>query len=41
MSNKVYLVFLVINILIIIVNYKLLNNPKPYPPAEIRKEFKC
>lgn len=40
MSNKVYLGSLVINILIIIVNYSLLKNPKPYPPAEIRKEFK-
>lgn len=39
MSNKVYLVFLIINILIIIVNYNLLKNPKPYPPEEIRKEF--
>lgn len=40
MSNKIYLIFLGIYILIIIVNYNLLKNPKPYPPEEIRKEFK-
>jgi len=40
MSNNLYLVFLGIYILIIIVNYNLLNNPKPYPPKEIRDEFK-
>lgn len=40
MSNKIYLIFLGIHILIIIVNYNLLKNPKPYPPEEIRKEFK-
>ena len=40
MSNKIYLILLGVNILIIIVNYNLLKNPKPYPPEEIRKEFK-
>lgn len=40
MSNKIYLIFLVVDILIIIVNYNLLKNPKPYPPKEIREEFK-
>ena len=40
MSDKIYLIFLGVNILIIIVNYNLLKKPKPYPPEEIRKEFK-
>lgn len=40
MSNKLYLILLAVHILIIIVNYNLLKNPKPYPPEEIRKEFK-
>ena len=40
MSNKIYLILLGVNILIIIVNYNLLKNPKPYPPEEVRKEFK-
>lgn len=40
MSDKIYLILLGVNILIIIVNYNLLKNPKPYPPEEIRKEFK-
>lgn len=40
MYNKIYLILLGVNILIIIVNYNLLKNPKPYPPEEIRKEFK-
>ena len=40
MSSKIYLIFLGVHILIIIVNYNLLKNPKPYPPEEIRKEFK-
>lgn len=39
-SNKFYIVFLCINILIVIVNYYYLNNPKSYPPKEIREEFK-
>ncbi|MDO5713291.1 MAG: hypothetical protein Q4Q07_02550 [Tissierellia bacterium] len=40
MSNTLYLVFLGIYILIIAVNYNNLRNPKPYPPKEIREEFK-
>ena len=40
MDNKIYLIFLIVDILIIIVNYHLLKNPKPYPPEEVRKEFK-
>lgn len=40
MSDKIYLILLGVNILIIIVNYNLLKNPKPYPPEEVRKEFK-
>ena len=40
MSNNLYLVFLGIYVLIIIVNYNLLNHPKPYPPEKIREEFK-
>lgn len=40
MSNKLYLILLAVHILIIIVNYNLLKNPKPYPPEEVRKEFK-
>ena len=40
MDNKIYLIFLGVHILIIIVNYHLLKNPKPYPPEEVRKEFK-
>lgn len=39
MPIKIYLIFLGINILIIIVNYNLFNNPKPYPPEEVRAEF--
>lgn len=40
MTNNLYLILIVVNILIIIVNYHLLKNPKPYPPEEVRKEFK-
>lgn len=40
MSNNIYLFILGVHILIIIVNYHLLKNPKPYPPEEVRKEFK-
>lgn len=40
MSNKIYLFILGVHILIIIVNYHLLKNPKPYPPEEVRKDFK-
>lgn len=40
MSKNLYLVFLGIYILIIVVNYNSLNNPKPYPPKKIREEFK-
>ena len=40
MDSKLYLILLAVHILIIIVNYKLLKNPKPYPPEEIRKELK-
>lgn len=40
MDNKIYLIFLGVHILIIIVNYHLLKNPKPYPPEEVSKEFK-
>lgn len=40
MDNNLYLLFLVIYILIILVNYNLLKHPKPYPPKEIREEFK-
>lgn len=40
MDNKIYLIFLGVHILIIIVNYHLLKNPKPYPPEEVREEFK-
>nr|WP_072537847.1 hypothetical protein [Anaerococcus mediterraneensis] len=40
MSNKIYLILLGVHILIIIVNYNLLKNPKSYPPEEIREEFK-
>ena len=39
-SNKFYIIFLIINIFIVVTNYKNLNNPKPYPPKEIREEFK-
>ena len=39
MPIKIYLIFLGINILIIIVNYNLLNNPKPNAPEEVRAEF--
>ena len=38
--NKLYLLFLGIYLLIIWVNYNLLNHPKPYPPKEIREKFK-
>ncbi|MDO5755282.1 MAG: hypothetical protein Q4P28_03520 [Tissierellia bacterium] len=41
MGNKIYFVFLGIYSLIIAVNYNLLKHPKPYPPKEIRKEFKA
>ncbi|WP_106460474.1 hypothetical protein [Anaerococcus sp. Marseille-P3915] len=40
MTNKLYLLLLGINILIIIVNFNLLKNPKPYPPKEIIEEFR-
>ena len=40
MDNKIYLIFLGVHILIIIVNYHLLKNPKPYPPEKVREEFK-
>lgn len=40
MSDKIYLIFLGVNILIIIVNYNLLKNPKPYPPEEVGKNLK-
>lgn len=40
MGSNLYFVFLGVNVLIIIVNYNLLKHPKPYPPKEIRKEFK-
>ena len=40
MSDKIYLILLGVNILIIIVNYNLLKNQKPYPPEEVRNEFK-
>jgi len=40
MSNNLYFVFLGIYILIVVVNYINLNNPKPYPPKKIREEFK-
>lgn len=40
MTNKLYLLLLGINILIIIVNFNLLKNPKPYPPKEIAMEFR-
>lgn len=40
MSNKLYFVFLGIYILIVVVNYNNLKNPRPYPPKKIREEFK-
>lgn len=40
MTNNLYLIFLAVHTLIIIVNYHLLKKPKPYPPEEVRKEFK-
>ncbi len=40
MDSKLYLILLAVHILIIIVNYNLLKNPKPYPPEEVRKELK-
>lgn len=40
MTNKLYLLLLGINIIIIIVNFNLLKNPKPYPPKEIIEEFR-
>lgn len=40
MDRNLYFVFLGVNILIIICNYNLLKHPKPYPPKEIREEFK-
>lgn len=40
MSSNLYFLFLGIYVLIIIVNYNLLKHPKPYPPKEIREEFK-
>lgn len=40
MTNNLYLIFLAVHTLIIIVNYHLLKKPKPYPPDEVRKEFK-
>lgn len=40
MNSSLYLVFISIYILVIIVNYNLLNHPKPYPPQEIIEEFK-
>ena len=40
MTNHIYFLFLVIYLLIIMVNYNLLKHPKPYPPKEIREEFK-
>jgi len=40
MTNNLYLIFLGIYTLIIMVNYNLLKNPKPYPPENIREEFK-
>lgn len=40
MSNKIYLILLGVNVLIIIVNYNLLKNPKPYLSEEVRKNLK-
>ena len=40
MDNKIYIIFLGVHILIIIANYNLLKNPKPYPPKEIAMEFR-
>ena len=40
MTNNLYLILLAVHILIIIVNYKLLKNPKPFPPEEIRRELR-
>lgn len=40
MTNKIYFLLIGVYILIIIVNFNLLKNPKPYPPEEIKKEFK-
>lgn len=40
MGSNLYFLFLGIYVLIIIVNYNLLKHPKPYPPKEIREEFK-
>lgn len=39
-SNRFYIVLLVIYIFIIFTNYNNLNNPRPYPPKKIREEFK-
>lgn len=39
-TNKFYIVFLGIYILIVVINYNNLNNPRPYPPKKIREEFK-
>ncbi|MGX7092380.1 hypothetical protein [Hutsoniella sourekii] len=40
MNSSLYLVFISIYILVIIINYNLLNHPKPYPPQAIIEEFK-
>lgn len=40
MSSNLYFLFLGMYVLIVIVNYNLLKHPKPYPPKEIREEFK-
>ena len=40
MSSNLYFLFLGMYVLIIIVNYNLLKHQKPYPPKEIREEFK-
>lgn len=40
MNLKLYLILLVIDILIIIVNYYELNHPNPYPPEKVRRELK-
>ena len=40
MGSNLYFLFLGVYVLIIIVNYNLLKHPKPYPPKEIREEFK-
>lgn len=40
MTDKLYLIFFPVYLLLIMVNYNLLKNPKPYPPEEIREELK-